>query len=832
MTLQEYLKVKNFTYKEYLAYLKQKYGKVLYRYGNKKNHKRGLFIHHDKENEIPSLSHTDNRKAFPEYQAPEFLTYCDYLEHLLLHIMIGRETAITKNLGLDGPCFYIIPAIISYYKYGYKKADWDDEYYEALDGNEKVFDLLLEEYNELTALIDILVIKNEPLYLEVEKNLDTKGCACAVLGTGLGKSSIPQRYINSHNISKKILIVGPNNLIKNDWQDRLPNEDVKTYQGLASDIENNKLVFSDYGLAILDEAHHIGHDLDSGKGALVWGTAAQKLFDAGIKVLGLTATQKRTDGIILSETIFKDCTVIGRTIPDALEDESIWHFDYITAIYDTDGITEDLKDLGYASKTEDPEYNKLRGQLDIELNNTPTAVEILRKHMKPGKRKGIIYCRDIEVVPEAIQLVKTAFPEMADKIKPLHSDLDNKTIEETRQWFKDTDEGYVAAIDMISEGAHYKVNTIIMFRRTEANSVFEQQLGRAILLKTNDKDPGIVVFDLVNNINNIKDRQRNKNLQPSLDKNIIKALRKLQEKKSEQIIIQDYCQDIVKRLRQLQAYTCRQFDAWEDEVINNYFEDEGGRGCVKRINTMWKKLHPDAVGSQHRTQEVVEARAHFLGKYKKPAWSAEQDELIKTWYPIEGRKMAWRIPEKTIGNICKHATEDLHLVAPGRGTVWTPEQDRVFLENYSKMSLDDFCKFFPEQSKQSIKSHAQILGVVKNRSRQIICIETGKVFETFKDLEAEMGYTVKSVCPAIKSHGLVDNKYHFAYVDEYNENWQPKVKQKRKSAHLIMCVETGEISYYLNELALKYKVNKTRILSCCRNPTHTAGGYHWKYAEN
>lgn len=62
MNLEEYNKIKDYTYEEYCEYLKNKYGEVPYKYGSSKNRRPGLFIHHIGENEIPSLSSNEVKK--------------------------------------------------------------------------------------------------------------------------------------------------------------------------------------------------------------------------------------------------------------------------------------------------------------------------------------------------------------------------------------------------------------------------------------------------------------------------------------------------------------------------------------------------------------------------------------------------------------------------------------------------------------------------------------------------------------------------------------------------------------------------------------------------
>ena len=97
MTLNEYNEIKNLNYFEYVEYLKEKYGESKYDYMTKTYNKNpkatrtkeGLFCHHVYEFKTIMLSHKGYAERSPfEWQLKENLVYCDYLEHLLLHILI------------------------------------------------------------------------------------------------------------------------------------------------------------------------------------------------------------------------------------------------------------------------------------------------------------------------------------------------------------------------------------------------------------------------------------------------------------------------------------------------------------------------------------------------------------------------------------------------------------------------------------------------------------------------------------------------------------------------------------------------------------------------
>ena len=106
------------TYEELCKYLQGKYGiaKVNYfpneecRARNKKVSRtnEGLFCHHIYEKFGGSnLCHPSMARQYPyEYQKRENLVYCNYLEHLLLHLKINISSDLIMNKPLDVKRFF------------------------------------------------------------------------------------------------------------------------------------------------------------------------------------------------------------------------------------------------------------------------------------------------------------------------------------------------------------------------------------------------------------------------------------------------------------------------------------------------------------------------------------------------------------------------------------------------------------------------------------------------------------------------------------------------------------------------------------------------------
>lgn len=137
MNLEEYEKVRDFTYLEYCKYLQDKYGLSECAYYNKnfnKNSKvtrtkEGLAVHHLDEDKMVMLSTKEVAMEFPyEWQTPEHLVYCDLLEHLLLHVLIcyypSPEKQPNADVGIGGAVNYLIPELNDMFSGWETRQEW------------------------------------------------------------------------------------------------------------------------------------------------------------------------------------------------------------------------------------------------------------------------------------------------------------------------------------------------------------------------------------------------------------------------------------------------------------------------------------------------------------------------------------------------------------------------------------------------------------------------------------------------------------------------------------------------------------------------------------
>lgn len=740
MNKQEYEIVKNFSYEEYCDYLSKKYEGA---------NKTGLFRHHTFENVKANLSNPDIAKDASEEER-NAITYCSFDEHLFLHILIGEQTDARKALGLGGAVTYIIPQLNKYFDCG--KMVYSSNYYNNLDKD--VFDMLVKRCDEAITKTSIALDHNKSIYLQAEKYLEENGKALVVIGTGLGKTTTALEYLWEHKC--RALVIGPNNIIKSGWEEYTDWCDTTTYQAFANNYST--IDYSQYGLVVLDEAHHAGYDEDTGKGAAVWSKGIIYIIERGVKVLGLTATPERSDKIDIGNTIFKGCVCEGFAVEDGIEKGIIHPFSYVTAYYDTNGIAEEYSNC---------ENKELVGQLDLAINNTPTVKDIFRKHMPNNKRKGIIFIQEIADEQNVIDIMKDVYPNVEMRI--IHSKMTDEEVKVNRKWFEETDEGYLLAVNMISEGAHYRgVNTLIMFRRTNSYLVFTQQIGRIITLVRNE-NPNAIVFDLVNNIENVEysnrkqDKKRIRNIT-----NIIKQLEKTTAFKSNQIIVADETRNIVKCIRKIKEFEDNSWLEWEDDIIRKYYPTEGAESCMKRINQKRKELGIQFVG---RSVSSILNRANKINinthwsKYNQ-YYSQEEIDIIKEFYPIEGIKVIDRLPIKRLKGSVYRVASRLNLKAPN--------------DEYTDDEIEIIQKYYPIEGRNC----ANRIG----RSKYSVFMVASRL--NIKCLNKEKGFAARKV----------------------------------------LCVETGEVFNSLTDAANAKKCLSSTICSVCKKTgKKTAGGYHWEY---
>ncbi len=177
MDKKEYNEVKEMTYKDFFTYLINKYGTPSYPFElydvdvdpesslsmieiSMKKRKEGLYVHHFFECFYPEyiLVMAKTASKYPkEYQYKDNLCYCNLLEHMYLHILIGR---IVRDQGPDKKLFNdlcgidvsegIMPVVNDALSGRYDDPDNPNHMLtETIKGDKAVYLTLVERFREL-----------------------------------------------------------------------------------------------------------------------------------------------------------------------------------------------------------------------------------------------------------------------------------------------------------------------------------------------------------------------------------------------------------------------------------------------------------------------------------------------------------------------------------------------------------------------------------------------------------------------------------------------------------------------------------------------------------
>ena len=161
MKFEEYEKIKDFTYLEYCDYLQNKYGIGIADFMTKswninakaKRTKDGLLAHHKFEDHAIMLSEKEHAMKNPyEWQLAKNIVYCDYLEHLFLHILICEYPAKDRNkkeaVGIGGVINFLVPELNDLYSGWETKQQWRKNCHELVVNDKAVYLALLKRFKQ------------------------------------------------------------------------------------------------------------------------------------------------------------------------------------------------------------------------------------------------------------------------------------------------------------------------------------------------------------------------------------------------------------------------------------------------------------------------------------------------------------------------------------------------------------------------------------------------------------------------------------------------------------------------------------------------------------
>lgn len=365
---------------------------------------------------------------------------------------------------------------------------------------------------------------------DLRNKLSEYNKCCLIRPTGFGKTWTLTGMIRDY---KRVLYVYPSAAILNTVVDvyfsdentlsdpdtielakemrQFDHVDMMTYmklQGLSKkDIDN----MPEYDLIIFDEAHIMG----AKKAKL----AIKKMFDRfskGTHFIGATATPNRMDGFDIVGEFFDNVVVFPYTLHDAFQDNLLQKPAYCFCPWDSESVKKNAiasaRDQLFVAGV-DPAVAKRRDLQDLiktsiiqEANILDMDKNIRRecdKYLEGTYMKFICFFCDIRKIDEKGKEVKEwfqkAYPDRTVKTYDIHSRKNEDAIDDIFNLKeKDNHIDLIFCVNMINVGYHVNdLSGILMYRGTQSNIIYIQQLGRAL---SSGSDKPCVVFDVVDNI--------------------------------------------------------------------------------------------------------------------------------------------------------------------------------------------------------------------------------------------------------------------------------------------------------------------------------------------
>ena len=475
--------------------------------------------------------------------------------------------------------------------------------------------------------MDIELFKHNEEAYKKAKELFEKENKCAIIHpTGTGKSYIALKWLLD-NKDKKAIYVTSHLAIKDQLErtirennlsleEDFPNLEIITYSSL---LHNNDMKTD---LIVLDEFHRAG--------APKWGEAVKKFLDNNkeSKVLGLTATPVRylNRNRDMSDEIFGGNVASHITLPKAIAEGILPPPTYINAIY---SFKEDIEKIEQkiAKITDNERKKELEKELKLAkrtIENAENIEEIFKKYMTKENGKYLVFCRDINHLEEMKDEANNWFKELNKNVEThyIHSLEDedyNKYTLDRFHYVKNDNLKLLYSVGMLNEGVHVNdIDGVIMLRPTSSPILYQQQLGRALTTGKNHKP---LVFDVVNNIECLKDIELLRDTVIKIMEKTNKPKKEIQRMQETFKIIDDYknISTLIKELNINATY------GWDEkyELLKQYVEEHNGLFPlqIEPIIGSWLSNQRQALKHDRLSKERKE-ELDALGN-----WSKSPDEI-------------------------------------------------------------------------------------------------------------------------------------------------------------------------------------------------------------
>lgn len=112
-----------------------------------------------------------------------------------------------------------------------------------------------------------------------------------------------------------------------------------------------------------------------------------------------------------------------------------------------------------------------------------------------------------------------------------------------------------------------------------------------------------------------------------------------------------------------------------------------------------------------------------------------------------------------------------------------------------------------------------------NQVTPVICLETGKRFETQSQAEIELGISRRSICRALNT-GKTAKGYHWIRESEYSEE-KAAAARAESAPYRVICLETGTRYKTYADAGRDLGIEEGNIQQAVKSKSHYSRGYHF-----
>ena len=380
----------------------------------------------------------------------------------------------------------------------------------------------------------LLLPHNQKVYNKIVKGFSESNKVLVVQATGTGKSYLILKLLKDHAIGKKVLYITPTSAIESYFVDDVLKKympDYKKQINFTSCLYPSvkKYTKEKYDFIIIDEVHHVG--------AKEWGKAVDDLLthNPQASVLGVTATLERQDGIDVTKFFENRKPVSKITLIDAMQQGILQAPDYVLGKIDfgadVEFINKSVKELQQEYETaSDIDKEKIKQFLvDLKhakrmISETKQIPQTIKEKLNTEKLKNgkyIVFCpaglnenednASEMKMEQTMAQAKDWFGSVNSDIRQfaIHSLYGKKHNQQALKEFQaDNKQGLklMFTVNMLNEGLHAgDIDGVIMLRPTGSQTIYTQQIGRALSAKSHTHQR--LIFDFVANLQSLETNQ-------------------------------------------------------------------------------------------------------------------------------------------------------------------------------------------------------------------------------------------------------------------------------------------------------------------------------------